>query len=115
MPHVSPALAIRVLYRLRTLSEQTPFDVATFSYASPLLSVVLSKGSIALDEGDDPLEQVALAVDIVKFHAGECENSNDIWVDVCSSSHPFSLRACIPSAQNMRRSATRHQEPTQAC
>ncbi|PCH35750.1 ARM repeat-containing protein [Wolfiporia cocos MD-104 SS10] len=65
------ALVLRVLYRLRTLSEQSPLDAATFSYASPLLSQVLIKGGIAIAEDDDPLEQVALAVDILKFHAGE--------------------------------------------
>ncbi|TFY63660.1 hypothetical protein EVJ58_g3122 [Rhodofomes roseus] len=65
------SLVIRVLYRLRTLSEQSPFDAATFSYASPLLNAVLTKGGVALAEDDDPLEQVTLAVDIVKFHAGE--------------------------------------------
>lgn len=87
----SPALVIRVLYRIRTLSEQSPFDVATFSYASPLLSVVLSKGGIALEEGDDPLEQVTLAVDIVKFHAGECEDISSSHIDVYGLYHPFSL------------------------
>ncbi|KAH9915889.1 armadillo-type protein [Fomitopsis serialis] len=65
------SLVIRVLYRLRTLSEQSPFDAATFSYASPLLSAVCTTGGVALAEGDDPLEQVALAVDIIRFHAGE--------------------------------------------
>ena len=79
---------IRVLYRLRSLSEQSPFDVATFSYASPLLSVILSKGGIALEDGDDPLEQVTLTVDIVKFHAGECEHHCDIHVDMRSSIIP---------------------------
>ncbi|KAH9925947.1 ARM repeat-containing protein [Epithele typhae] len=65
------ALVIRVLYRLRTLSEQTPFDAATYGYASPLLSQVLVKGGIAIGEEDDPLEQIALSLDIIKFHCGE--------------------------------------------
>ncbi|TBU31959.1 ARM repeat-containing protein [Dichomitus squalens] len=64
------SLVIRVLYRLRTLSEQTPFDAATFGYASPLLSQVLVKGGIAIGEEDDPLEQIALSLDIIKFHCG---------------------------------------------
>lgn len=71
MPHV--ALAIRVLYRLRSLSEQAPFDGATFSYASPLLSQIILIGSVDLSEEDDPLEQIALALDVIKFHCGECE------------------------------------------
>ncbi|RDX47550.1 ARM repeat-containing protein [Lentinus brumalis] len=65
------SLVIRVLYRLRTLSEQSPFDAATYGYASPLLSQVLVKGGIAIGEEDDPLEQIALSLDIIKFHCGE--------------------------------------------
>ncbi|RPD57344.1 ARM repeat-containing protein [Lentinus tigrinus ALCF2SS1-7] len=65
------SLVIRVLYRLRTLSEQSPFDAATYGYASPLLSRVLLKGGIAIEEEDDPLEQIALSLDIIKFHCGE--------------------------------------------
>ena len=66
------ALIIRVLYRLRFLSEQAPLDVATFSYAYPLLGQVLNQGGIAAEEVDENLEQVALALGIVKFHCGEC-------------------------------------------
>ncbi|KAI0644913.1 ARM repeat-containing protein [Trametes meyenii] len=65
------ALIIRVLYRLRSLSEQAAFDAATYCYASCLLSQILSKGGIALTEEDDPLEQVSLSLDIIKFHCGE--------------------------------------------
>ncbi|GJE94641.1 ARM repeat-containing protein [Phanerochaete sordida] len=65
------ALVLRVLHRLRFLSEQVPFDVATFSYTSPLLNQIFLKGAIGLTEDDDPLEQAALALDLVKFHTGE--------------------------------------------
>ena len=65
-------LAIRVLYRLRFLSEQTPFDAATFSYAYPLLGQILLTGGIPGEEDDDPLEQVALVLEILSFHGGEC-------------------------------------------
>jgi len=65
-------LIARVLYRLRFLSEQVPLDAATFSYAFPLLHRVLLKGGIGLGEEDDPMEQIALSLDIVKFHCGEC-------------------------------------------
>ncbi|KAA1470496.1 ARM repeat-containing protein [Dentipellis sp. KUC8613] len=64
-------LILRVLYRLRFLSEQAPLDSATFSYAFPLLHQVLLKGGIGLTEEDDPIEQVALSLDIIKFHCGE--------------------------------------------
>lgn len=77
------ALVIRVLYRLRTLSEQTPFDAATYGYASPLLSQVLVKGGIAIGEEDDPLEQIALSLDIIKFHCGECELSLLAGLHLC--------------------------------
>jgi hypothetical protein len=64
---------LRVLYRLRSLSEQTPLDSATFCYAFPLFQQVIQKGGIVSGEEDDPLEQVALSLDIIKFHCGECE------------------------------------------
>ena len=62
-----------MLYRLRSLSEQTPLDSATFCYAFPLFQQVIQKGGIGSGEEDDPLEQVALSLDIIKFHCGECE------------------------------------------
>ncbi|CAL1711997.1 unnamed protein product [Somion occarium] len=65
------SLVSRVLYRLRSLSERAPFDSATYSYAYPLLSQVLVNGGIGLTEEDDPLEQIVLSLQIVKFHSGE--------------------------------------------
>lgn len=70
--YLLPDLITRVFYRLRFLSEQTPFDGATFSYAFPLLQFVFSEGGIATEEAEEALEQVALALDIVKFHIGQC-------------------------------------------
>ena len=67
-------LVLRVLYRLRSVSEQNILDAATFSLCSPLLTQVLLKGGISLTAEDDPLEQVALALDVIKFHAGECQS-----------------------------------------
>jgi hypothetical protein len=64
-------LVLRVLHRLRSLSEQTPLDSATFSYAFPLLFQVIQKGGIGSGEDDETLEQVALSLDIIKFHCGE--------------------------------------------
>jgi hypothetical protein len=73
----SPALVLRVLYRLRSLSEQTSFDAATFSYAFPLLGQVLLKGGVdaGQDDGDEALEQVTLVLDIIRFHCSECSSS----------------------------------------
>ena len=65
-------LIVRVLYRLRSLAEQTPFDAATFSYMFPLLAQVLMQGGVGSEEEDEVLEQVALVLDIIKFHCGEC-------------------------------------------
>jgi len=65
-------LLIRVLYRLRFLSEQAPFDAATFSYAYPLLGRVLVQGGVGSNEEEEAIEQVALALGIIKFHCGEC-------------------------------------------
>ncbi|KAG1734519.1 armadillo-type protein [Suillus lakei] len=67
------SLVLRVLYRLRSLSEQAPFDAATFSYAFPLLGQVLLKGGVDAgeDDGDDALEQVTLVLDIIRFHCSE--------------------------------------------
>lgn len=71
----SSVLVIRILYRLRFLSEQSPFDGATFSYTFPLISRTLLSGGLpgVTEEDDDPLEQVALALEIIKFHSGECK------------------------------------------
>jgi hypothetical protein len=66
-------LVIRVLYRLRFLSEQAPFDAATFSYVYPLLGQILLTGGIPGEEDDDPLEQVTLVLEILNFHGGECK------------------------------------------
>jgi hypothetical protein len=57
------------------LSEQAPFDSATFSYTFPLLAQVLTQGGIDPEEDEEALEQVALALDIIKFHSGECLRS----------------------------------------
>lgn len=67
---------IRVLYRLRFLSEQAPLDAASFSYAFPLLQQVLVSGGIE-GEDEEKLEQSALSLSIIKFHAGECKSEND--------------------------------------
>ena len=62
----------RVLYRIRFLAEQGVFDQATFCYIMPLISHVVLTGGI-LGPDDDPLEQVTLALDFVRFHCGECQ------------------------------------------
>lgn len=56
-------------------------DAATFSLCSPLLTRVLLKGGISLTEEDDPLEQITLALDVIKFHAGQCQSPNIFPLD----------------------------------
>lgn len=55
--------------------------MATYSYASPLLSQVLNKGGIGLTEEDDPLEQITLALQIVRFHCDDCKSNTHILSD----------------------------------
>jgi hypothetical protein len=67
-----PALVLRLLYRLQTLSEQATFDAATFSYIFPLLKKVLFSGGIQAADEDQALEQVSLALGVIKSHCGGC-------------------------------------------
>ncbi|QRV84214.1 translational activator gcn1 [Ceratobasidium sp. AG-Ba] len=53
-------LVVRVLYRLRMLSEQAPFD---------------PRRGVAAAGPEEALEQVSLALDIIQFHCGEFSNS----------------------------------------
>ncbi|KIJ51382.1 hypothetical protein M422DRAFT_43931 [Sphaerobolus stellatus SS14] len=64
-------LIIRVLYRLRSLSEQAPFDIATYSYASPLIDTIISTGGKYAADQDESLEQLTLALDFIRFHCAE--------------------------------------------
>ncbi|KAJ1305968.1 hypothetical protein OPQ81_010683 [Rhizoctonia solani] len=65
------SLIVRVLYRLRSLSEHSPFDPSTYAYMSPFIDHVIRSGSIATATPEEALEQVTLALDIIQFHCGE--------------------------------------------
>ncbi|BGP36319.1 translational activator of GCN4 [Rhodotorula kratochvilovae] len=70
-----PDLVSRVLFQLRYLAEQQPFDAGTFAYAAPLVSKILRTGGVGLPagaEGSTAVEQLALALDFVSFHARQC-------------------------------------------
>ncbi|GAA6038663.1 hypothetical protein JCM8097_009472 [Rhodosporidiobolus ruineniae] len=69
-----PDLVSRVLYQLRFLAEQQPFDAGTFAYAAPLVSKILRSGGIGLEksQGERALEQLSLSLDFVAFHARQC-------------------------------------------
>ncbi|GJN92071.1 hypothetical protein Rhopal_005099-T1 [Rhodotorula paludigena] len=72
-----PDLVSRVLYQLRYLAEQSPFDAGTFAYAAPLVSTILRSGGVGLDksQNEQALEQLSLALDFVSFHARQCADT----------------------------------------
>lgn len=79
---------LRVLYRLRFLSELEPLNLASLALIVPLLTLVVSRGGIDIESAavglddedrkdklaDSVLEQVQLALDVINFHAGSCED-----------------------------------------
>ncbi|KAG7093730.1 hypothetical protein E1B28_007382 [Marasmius oreades] len=64
-------LVLRVLHRVRYVSEHAPFDSSTFSYIFPLLHHVVLEGGVPTEDPEEILEQLTLAQDIVRFHCGE--------------------------------------------
>ncbi|GAA5915522.1 hypothetical protein JCM6882_005925 [Rhodosporidiobolus microsporus] len=72
-----PDLVARVLYQLRYLAEQQPFDAGTYAYAAPLVSTILRSGGVGLEKGqsEQALEQLALALDFAAFHARQCADT----------------------------------------
>lgn len=92
-------LMLRILYRLRFLSEQATFDAATFSYAFPLLSHILVMGGVIGGEEGEPVEQEALTVEIFKFHSGECKNIDKYSLVILTISG-FSCQPCISQTTN---------------
>ena len=85
------ALLIRALYRLRILCEQTAFDGATYAFISPLLNHIITVGGVDLTPEDDQMEQITLALDIIKFHAGECKEPSYCSLNFYSLMQSFSL------------------------
>lgn len=69
-----PDLVSRVLFQLRYLAEQQPFDAGTFAYAAPLTSKILRTGGVGVDksQAEAALEQLVLALDVVGFHVRQC-------------------------------------------
>jgi hypothetical protein len=95
------SLVTRVLYRIRHLSEQTPFDAGTFAYASPLISRIITQGGIGMEKSDTEavLEQLALAVDVISFHSRKCEPLLLLFQDTVeiNRSRRFRRRNCLSS------------------
>lgn len=69
----SSDLVQRVIYRLRSLSEASPFDPATYSYMSPFVNHVIRNGGVGASDQEAIHEQVGLALNILDFHTGSCE------------------------------------------
>ena len=67
---------LRILYRLRFLSEQSPLDLASVSIIAPLIARVVRQGGIGVseDDADGTMEQIRLALDFITFHCGACED-----------------------------------------
>ncbi|CAK7228443.1 translational activator of GCN4 [Sporothrix bragantina] len=66
-----PDLVTRVLYRLRSTSEQRPFDTVSLIYFLPLLLLVLNKGGFA-PTAEDRDVQLVLAIEVLSFHTDVC-------------------------------------------
>ncbi|KAF2457556.1 translational activator [Lineolata rhizophorae] len=61
-------LVTRILYRLRFMAEQRPFDNLTVTYVLPFLFLVLEKGGIGKSVGDEADEQILLSMEYLTFH-----------------------------------------------
>ena len=62
----------RVLYRIRFLGEQRPFDVVSLAYMLPLVLVVLESGGLADLGSEEADEQLVLAIEFLSLHTGVC-------------------------------------------
>ncbi|KAL8685094.1 MAG: hypothetical protein Q9224_005968, partial [Gallowayella concinna] len=69
-------IVTRVLYRLRFLSEQRPFDTISLIYILPLAVVVLREHGIGRTEPDEIEEQVTLALELLAHHADQFTDMN---------------------------------------
>lgn len=61
-------LVTRLLYRLRSTSEQRPFDSLSLIYILPLVFTVLRRNGIGRSEIDEADEQVTLALETLSYH-----------------------------------------------
>ena len=65
-------LALRVLYRLRFLSEQHPLDITSFQYCLPLALEILNIANQTEKMRNESEEQITLALEFVSFQATLC-------------------------------------------
>ncbi|KAL8970028.1 MAG: hypothetical protein Q9183_001711, partial [Haloplaca sp. 2 TL-2023] len=62
-------LVTRVLYRIRFMSEQRPFDTTSLLYILPLAMTVLQAKGVGRADADEIDEQLTLALEFFTFHA----------------------------------------------
>ena len=67
-------LITRVLYRLRFMGEQRPFDAVSLAYIFPLIFQVLEKGGVGRAAGDESDEQIVLCLEFLSFHTDVCSD-----------------------------------------
>ncbi|SNX84044.1 related to translation activator GCN1 [Melanopsichium pennsylvanicum] len=69
-------LVLRILYRLRSLSEQSPLDAGTVAFIDPLIVRIVHAGGFGVDpeDTDSVLEQIQLSLDFIDFHGSACED-----------------------------------------
>lgn len=68
------ALVTRVLYRVRMLGEQVPFDTVSLAYILPLVFLVLDEGGVSVDQAEEADEQLILALEFLSQHAEACSD-----------------------------------------
>lgn len=68
-------LVVRVLYKLRFLSEQIPLDAISLIYILPLIMLVFNENGIECTNSDEKDEQLMLAIETLTFHTEICECS----------------------------------------
>lgn len=67
-------LVTRLLYRLRSLGEQRPFDTVTLSYIFSFVFLVLENGGIDRKEAEEADEQIVLATEFISYHTDACND-----------------------------------------
>ena len=91
-----PELVTRLLYQIRSLSEQTPFDSSTFNLCSILFGRIIRDGGCGTEsvQSDEAQEQLTLVVNIIGNCCGEFEDDTYARLDTIKqllqiiSSHP---------------------------
>ena len=61
-------LVTRLLYRLRSASDQRPLDSVSLLYILPLLLEILRQGGVDQRKTDEADEQITLALEILSYH-----------------------------------------------